>query len=195
MLGGLHIEMAMSTMLGKWLEGSGWSAALVEAGIATSGRAEAMLSASHVKRTLYAHQVTAVSLHVLQQTAYQTYCTTFEESESPVNFIEWCSSMNSQDNPQFYYWSTVLELELLLNMYVQSLREGNFDLYIDVLNQLVPWLFALDHVHYACWLPVHIQDMVALKTMHPSVYDEFQNGNFVVQRSTHTFSRMALDQP
>ena len=73
MLGGLHIEMAMLAMLGKLLEGSGWSSALVEAGIATSGRAEAMLSASHAKRTRYAHQVTAASLHVLQQSAYQTY--------------------------------------------------------------------------------------------------------------------------
>ena len=85
MLGGLHIEMAMLSMLGKWLEGSGWSSALVEAGIATSGRAEAMLSASHVKRTRYAHQVTAASLHVLQQTTYQNYCTTFEESETTLD--------------------------------------------------------------------------------------------------------------
>ena len=43
----------------------------------------------------------------------------------------------------------VLELELLLYMYIPSLREGNFNPYIDALNQLVPWLFALDHVHYA----------------------------------------------
>ena len=36
--------------------------------------------------------------------------------------------------------------------------------------------------------------MVALETMHPSVYHEFQKGNFVVQQSTHAFSCMALDQ-
>ena len=62
------------------------------------------------------------------------------------------------------------------------------------MNKLAPWLFALDHVHYACWLPVHIQDMAALKTMHPSVYNEFQKGLFVVQRSVRTFSGMAHDQ-
>ena len=50
MLGGLHIEMAIFNMLGKWLDGSGWSSALVEAGVTTSGRAAALLSASHVKR-------------------------------------------------------------------------------------------------------------------------------------------------
>ena len=54
--------------------------------------------------------------------------------------------------------------------------------------------FALDHVHYACWLPVHNKVMVVLETMHPSVYHEFQKGNFVVQRSTHEFSCVALHQ-
>ena len=193
MLGGLHIEMVIQSMLGKWLEGSGWSSALAEAGIVTSGRAEALLSASHVKRTRYAHHVTAASLHILQGSAYESYCVALEKTEVPLSFELWCSA-KAQEHPQFYYWSVILELELLMNMYIKSLREGNFKLYINTLNQLVPWCFALDHVHYARWLPVHIKDMVALKTMHPSVYHEFQKGNFVVQRSTRGFSCMALDQ-
>jgi len=31
------------------------------------------------------------------------------------------------------------------------------------------------------------------KTMYLSVYDEFQNENFIVQRPTHKFCRLALD--
>uniref|UniRef100_H3APT9 Uncharacterized protein n=1 Tax=Latimeria chalumnae TaxID=7897 RepID=H3APT9_LATCH len=75
-----------------------------------------------------------------------------------------------------------------------SLHESNFSLYIDTLDQLMPWFFALDHVNYAHWLPVHIQDMVALKETHRTVLDEFQKGNFVVQQSTHSFLLIALDQ-
>ena len=66
---------------------SGWSGALVEAGIAKSGRVEALLSASHVKRTRYVHQATAASLHVLQDTAYKNYCMTFEEPEVPLSMV------------------------------------------------------------------------------------------------------------
>ena len=52
MLGGLHIEMAMLTMLGKWIEESDWSSsAIAKAGIVTSGRAEAI---SHKANLLYA---------------------------------------------------------------------------------------------------------------------------------------------
>ena len=124
MLGGLHIKMAVLSMLG---EGSGWSNVLVEAGIATSGRAEALLSASHVKRTCYAHQVTAASLHILQDNVFKEYCMA---TEAPLSFTAWCSEKVKQ-HPQFYYWSIVMELGILMNMFIRFLREGNFSLYVD----------------------------------------------------------------
>ena len=65
MLSGLHIEMVIQKMLRKWLEGSDWSSALVEAGIVTSGRAEPLLSTSHVKHTRYAHHVITAYLDIL----------------------------------------------------------------------------------------------------------------------------------
>ena len=39
MLGGHHIEMAASKTLGDWLDGSGWTDALVQAGVAKCGTA------------------------------------------------------------------------------------------------------------------------------------------------------------
>ena len=39
MLGGLHLEMTAWKGLGKWLDSSGWTAALVHADIATPGKA------------------------------------------------------------------------------------------------------------------------------------------------------------
>ena len=39
MLGGPHIEMAASKTLGDWLDGSGWTDVLVQAGVAKSGTA------------------------------------------------------------------------------------------------------------------------------------------------------------
>ncbi len=65
MLEGLHTEMAMCQVLGSWLDGSGWTRALLEAGIVTSGTADSFLKASHLTKTCHAHQVTAASLSVL----------------------------------------------------------------------------------------------------------------------------------
>ena len=75
MFGGLHIEMATLKLLGDWLEDSGWTNALVQADIASSGTANSIIHASHITKTRHAHQVTAASLYTLLQQAYSEDCT------------------------------------------------------------------------------------------------------------------------
>ena len=67
-----------------------------------------------------------------------------------------------------------------MSRYVYSLQTEDFLLYTSCLDELMSWVFALDHVHYARWLPVHIRDMVQLKETHPEVHKEFMKGNFEV---------------
>ena len=56
--GGLHIEMVVLKILGDLLEDSGWTAALVHAGVATSGTADSFLKVCHVTRTRRTLQIT-----------------------------------------------------------------------------------------------------------------------------------------
>ncbi|XP_063544202.1 uncharacterized protein LOC134752421 [Cydia strobilella] len=114
MMGGLHIEMAALRLIGQWLSGSGWVEALVQANVTTQGRSESMLTASHVTRTRYAHQVTAAALYYLQKEAYQAQLDVGDEAQGPlITFGEWrlekCAS-----TPQFKYWDLVLNLELMI---------------------------------------------------------------------------------
>ena len=51
MLGGLHTEMALWSTLGDILDGSGWTSALTESEVASSGVAESLLKSSHLVRT------------------------------------------------------------------------------------------------------------------------------------------------
>lgn len=62
MLGGLQIEMATLKLLGDWLEGSGWTNALVQTDIASSGIKNSFMDASHITKTRHAHQVTAATI-------------------------------------------------------------------------------------------------------------------------------------
>ena len=78
--------------------------------------------------------------------------------------------------------------------FIRSLCEGNFNVYLNSLNQYTPWFFAFDHVHYACWLPVHRWGINALTSTHPLIRSKLQNGNIVVQQSTNLFSYIAMDQ-
>ena len=74
MVGGFHIEMAALKSVGTLLQSSGWTGALVEADLATSGTAESYLHASSVTRTRQMHQVTACSFYKLLKEAYSYYC-------------------------------------------------------------------------------------------------------------------------
>ena len=87
-----------------------------------------------------------------------------------------------------------MRLEVILLSFVRSLLQGNFELYIGSLKKLVPWTFALDHINYARWLPIHLLDMLLLKHKHPEVYAAFQDGGFVVQLSNKPFSAISMDQ-
>jgi len=129
---------------------------------------------------------------VLQRSAYQQYLELHAEDDGNVlSFTAWCEEQ-SNDHPQFLYWCMTLSLELLVLQFVKSLREGSFHLYIETLAKLVPWMCALDRTHYS--LPVHIRDMVQLERRHPTVYQQFQQGHFTVQKTEHRFSSIALDQ-
>ncbi|KAG1664155.1 hypothetical protein GQR58_019968 [Nymphon striatum] len=192
--GGLHIEMAALRTLGDWMQWSGWVQALVQAEIATAGSADSFIRASHVLRTRRAHQVTAAALYILQHRAYSHYCLgQTRDAEDLSEFESWCCQ-RGKDIPQFHYWATMLELELLLLVYVRSLRQGSLMMYIEALTELVPWFYALDHTHYARWIPVHLKDMAELTTKHPDVAKKFKESHFTVQKTQRAFSSIPIDQ-
>lgn len=192
LLGGLHIEMAAWKTAGDWLNSSGWTDVLVHSGFTTTGSAESFLKCCHVKKTRDAHIVTTAALYILRQQAYQKFC---DEcfSDDVVPFDQWCK-LGQSSSPQFAFWQITMQLELAVLTFIRALRESNFSLYIAALIRLVPWFFALDHVHYARWTSVHIRDMVALPNTQPSVYEEFLNGNFVIQKTERVFSAVSVDQ-
>ena len=70
MLGVLHTEMAIWKTYGDYLDDSGWTNALTQAGVASPGTADSYLKASRLTRTRYAHQVTALTLAKLQHEAF-----------------------------------------------------------------------------------------------------------------------------
>ena len=141
-------------------------------------------------KTRHAHQVTAACIHALLKLAYDEYM-----SESGINLPldQWCLSQ-AQQSLMFSYWFKTLSLEILLLLYVRSIQEGNFQLYIESLAKISPWMFALDHIHYSRWLPVHIRDMMALSEKHPDIVAEFHTGKFVIHKTSNKFSAMAIDQ-
>ena len=93
----------------------------------------------------------------------------------------------------FQFWHIILQLELYVMIYVRAVCVGDFQLYVKAITKIVPWFFALDHTHYARWMPVHLRDLVSLKEVHPNIHAEFVKGNFAVRKSRRVFSAIAID--
>ena len=87
-----------------------------------------------------------------------------------------------------------MRLEQLILVYVRSLRDSKFSLYVAVLAKLAPWFFALDHTHYSRCVPIHIRDMMTLQGQHPDTAIQFSQGGFVVHKTKQPFSSIAIDQ-
>ena len=145
--------MAALKSIGKLLEDSEWNSAVVDAGMASSR------IASNVTKTRLAHQITACTLYKLMTEAYKDYCS---EDRSTLTFEEW-RDQRMLESPQFQFWHLVLDLELIIFTVIRSFREGNFTLYREALSGLIPYFFANNNVNYACWLPVHLNDMMSLE--------------------------------
>ena len=57
---------------------------------------------------------------------------------STLNFEDWIK-VQSEKSLLSLYWATVFDMELDLILFVKSLREANFGLYVESVQKLVVW--------------------------------------------------------
>ena len=105
--------------LGNILKDSGWTTIVSNAQIARPVT-ESLVSGHDVVRTKYIHQVTASTLHQLQNQAYK-------DGGTDLMFGEWCSEMKDK-SPTFHFWALVLKMELILLEFLRSIHSVDFQL-------------------------------------------------------------------
>ena len=74
---------------------------------------------------------------------------------------------------------------------VQSIREGYSKLFISYLHDIIPWMFALDHIHYARLLTIHVAELLSLKAENRQIFESFASGYFTIRKSRKKFSKHA----
>ena len=100
-----------------------------------------------------------------------------------------------EQSETFKYWATFLEGGDLLLQLLRAEREGNFELHLDTVCGVLPWLKAAGRHTYSKFLPVYVADMKALEHQHPASHQHMCSGGFVVRRSPdHRFNAVATDQ-
>lgn len=94
------------------------------------------------------------------------------------------------------YWMSYVDMvENILLGLLRASREGNWDLHLRAVREMIPWCFAYDKINYARYLSAYLAQMTNLPEDHPDVYKAFKEGKFSVQlSSSNPFGRIPVDQ-
>ena len=149
-------------MSSDWLRDGGWVEMLIDADVTSPGRAEALVNGSHVTWTRYSHQVTALSLSILER--MPIHDTRLSERRMGLNSYRSKPGAHTLQQgskvPQFKYCQTVYDMEMPLLRFVRSIRTGDLFLYEKSWDEIADWAFILDNYNYARSLTVHVRDMM-----------------------------------
>ena len=93
------------------------------------------------------------------------------------------------------FWVSYLDLvDILLSM-IRATREGDWELHISSIRNLIPWCFAYDNINYARYLSSYLSEMTHLEEEHPEVLTHFKSGGFAVQiGDCNPFGKIPVDQ-
>lgn len=109
LLGGLHTENTLWICFKNLLASSGWTAALPDSFTAKPGPTVLLLRAIHVTRTRHSHQVTTVTLSILQREVSKVA----NEHASQNSFENWKQPMINC-RATFWFLNFILKLEVLV---------------------------------------------------------------------------------
>ena len=152
----------------------------------STDRTSAVMDVNGIKRSRYYLQVSVVGIYTLLKKAHI-------ESGSALLVLDWLDEA-VKHSQMCFYWKIILDFEVLLLIYMWSIHEGNFELYLASLYPMLPCFFVLDQYNYAHCAIIYCFDMELLKNFCPRVYKESAAGNFSFLQTNKEFSRMALDQ-
>lgn len=95
----------------------------------------------------------------------------------------------------FTYWNTFIsKMYPILRDIIRADKEGNWMLHVSAFRRALPLFFAFGKVNYARWGSVYFEDCLHLEEKHPSLFEAFMKGGFVVQHGDRKFSSIGMDQ-
>ena len=83
----------------------------------------------------------------------------------------------------------------VLRKHIRAERIGNWDLHLQAVAEMLPYMAAAGHNNYTKSLHIYLQQMSHLQDDHPDpdVYQHFQNGLHVIRRSDRYWAGLSSD--
>ncbi len=81
----------------------------------------------------------------------------------------------------------------ILRKFVRAERTGNWELHLEAISEILPFMAASGHNLYTKSARIYVQRMCKLRVEHPDVYQIFQEGFHVVRRSDRLWAGLSVD--
>ena len=216
--GSLHIFFASLHALGKIVDGSGLVTCAVECGLFSSSSLSAVYSGKKYYRGVEYHLITASALKMLKFDAlscdidfhgasvlYQNFVKFLNNNcprinEAYINIEEWYqTNIKSRENISHLeglgrFLQAYLEQVNNLLLLISSCRSGNLELYLASVENQVKYFVATDLLNYARLMPIFLGQMASLEKEDPQSWKSLKEGDFVVKKSTVSFTALGIDQ-
>ena len=90
-------------------------------------------------------------------------------------------------------WLQYMDIVSILRKYIRAERIGNWELHVQAVFEMLPYLAASGHNNYTKSAWVYLQRMSNLQDEYPHVYEHFVNGLHVVRRSDRYWAGLSSD--
>ena len=80
------------------------------------------------------------------------------------------------------FWLSYLDMVENLPSLLRASGEGNWELRVSSVKNMIPWCFAYNNLNYARYLPSYLSEMSHLEETHPECLEYLQSGGFSAQR-------------
>ena len=96
-------------------------------------------------------------------------------------WMQYLQYLCSENGPLSCFWMSYTDIvgDVLLGL-IRASHEGNWQLHLYAIRNMIPWCYTYDKINYARYLPVYYAQMINLLSEHPNVYSNFMNGRFFI---------------
>ena len=95
--------------------------------------------------------------------------------------------------PLFVIMRQYLQMITEVLQYIRAVRTGNWHLHLQSTETFIKYFFAHDMLNYARMMPVYLSDMEKLKDSEATIYAEFLQGNWIVNKISVPFCPIGAD--
>jgi len=212
LIGTFHLTCAFMRMLGKKMDGSGFSDILLEAGLIGTGSIQGVLSGKHYERALHCHKVLAEALKQLLFLQYkdsqgvvlsqecQMILNDVVATGSPAaiesavknvalrayldNFLAYREECRRGSlGKTAQFWLSYMDHVRLILALNHAVKHNNFPLYVHCVHEMAPMFFSFNGQNYARYLSYFSMLLCNIETSHPGATDLLKQGAISVARS------------